>query len=164
MIGDFNATQHSRVYEQLRSGRAALGARGSRPRLRDDLAERRQADSADSHRSGIFVAGGGVRFDRRGHRPGSDHKPLILDLRVHSGDGRPESAASSASAAGDAGVFHGFGLANSAAGRRSLVVSFCRNDLRAVSDSLATAATSAGKPATTARLSRSFPPFSDPFH
>ena len=83
VIGDFNATQHSLLYEQLISGRlrsahedrgrgyATTWPNGKRPfpPIRID-----QAFLSPQVECISIVEGVG---------PGSDHKPLILDLRVH---------------------------------------------------------------------------------
>ena len=82
-IGDFNATQHSLVYEQLKAGglRSAHEDRGRGyattwpnrqhliPPLRIDHAFLSPEVECVSIAEGVG--------------PGSDHKPLILDLRVH---------------------------------------------------------------------------------
>ena len=86
VIGDFNATQHSLVYKQLTSGRlrSAHEDRGRGyamtwpngqwplPPLRID-----QALLSPQVECVSIVEGEG---------PGSDHKPLILDLRVHASE------------------------------------------------------------------------------
>jgi endonuclease/exonuclease/phosphatase (EEP) superfamily protein YafD len=83
VVGDFNATQHSRVYEQLMSGhfRSAHEDRGRGyattwpnglrpvPPIRID-----QALMSPQVECVSIVEGTGL---------GSDHKPLILELRVH---------------------------------------------------------------------------------
>lgn len=83
VIGDFNATQHSRVYQEL----LALGLRSAH----DDRGRGYVTTWPNSVRP--FPP---IRIDqamlspevecvsiREGSGPGSDHKPLILDLRVH---------------------------------------------------------------------------------
>lgn len=89
VIGDFNATQHSRVYQQL----LALGLRSAHedrgrgyattwPNGKQPIPPIRIDQAMLSHEVECVSI-------REGVGPGSDHKPLILDLRVH----LPESAA-----------------------------------------------------------------------
>ena len=91
VIGDFNATQHSRVYQQLESDglRSAHEDRGRGyvttwpngaqplPPIRIDQAFLSPQVECLSIREGIG--------------PGSDHKPLILQLRVYASE--PANAA-----------------------------------------------------------------------
>ncbi len=84
VVGDFNATQHSLVYEQLTSGRLRSAH------------EDRGRGYATTWPNGLKPVPP-IRIDQallspevecvsivEGVGPGSDHKPLILDLRVHS--------------------------------------------------------------------------------
>ncbi len=91
VVGDFNATQHSLVYEQLEADgyRSAHEDRGRGyattwpngvywiPPIRIDQAFLSAEVECESIEEGVGI--------------GSDHKPLILDLRVH-GDGGAEVA------------------------------------------------------------------------
>jgi endonuclease/exonuclease/phosphatase (EEP) superfamily protein YafD len=95
IVGDFNATQHSRVYEQLEAGglRSAHEDRGRGyattwpnkrwllPPIRID-----QAFLSQDVECLAIAEGQGVE---------SDHKPLVLDIALRGGE-RPESASASA--------------------------------------------------------------------
>ena len=84
VIGDFNATQHSEVYRRLTSGRLrsahvdrGRGYATTWPNWRRPVPPIRidQALVSDEVEC-ISIA--------EGMGPGSDHKPLILDIRIHS--------------------------------------------------------------------------------
>jgi endonuclease/exonuclease/phosphatase (EEP) superfamily protein YafD len=87
VVGDFNATQHSHVYDELTSGRLRSAH------------EDRGRGFAISWPNGRFAAPP-IRIDHallspeieclgiaEGEGRGSDHKPLIVDLRVHGAPG-----------------------------------------------------------------------------
>lgn len=83
VIGDFNATQHSRVYRQL----LALGLRSAHEDCGRGYATTWPNSAQPFPPIRIDQAMLSPEVEcvsiREGTGPGSDHKPLILDLRVH---------------------------------------------------------------------------------
>jgi endonuclease/exonuclease/phosphatase (EEP) superfamily protein YafD len=83
VLGDFNTTQHSRVYEQLEAD-GLRSAHEDRGRGYATTWPNRQQPIPPIRIDQAFLSPEVECVSiEEGDGPGSDHKPLILDIRVH---------------------------------------------------------------------------------